>query len=351
MEIREATQSDNAPLKELQTQCPMGTSLVVTAVNTPDFFARARAYSRPKILVASEGDRIAGTGACAVERARIRGNPETVGYEFQFFTSPEFRRTGVASTLHRYIESYLSENGAILTYCVIMEGNVPSIRLIESHGFKKFRTLAIRSHQVYRQMEVPSTGTIRTATKEDLGAITNLMEGTWGRHELYRPRSPQDLEEFVVRTPELSYESLWLLETEGELQACAGLWDWSKITRMTIDSRSRTIQMMGLAANVIRLFRPMPRSIRPGETIRQAVLTPLAFRSPDSLRSLLVACNNRALERGNDQMLCVAERDDPIFEASRGFIHVDTELHLYIKTLVKGIKISDGPVYLDGIDL
>ena len=43
MHIREAAHDDNHELQELQAKCPMGTTLILTTVNTPDFFARAKA--------------------------------------------------------------------------------------------------------------------------------------------------------------------------------------------------------------------------------------------------------------------------------------------------------------------
>jgi len=56
--IREATPKDNHELQELQAKCPQGTKLVVSLVNTPDFFARAKAYESSKVCVASEEERI-----------------------------------------------------------------------------------------------------------------------------------------------------------------------------------------------------------------------------------------------------------------------------------------------------
>jgi hypothetical protein len=55
MHIRPATIQDN---DELQAQCPMGTSLVFSTVNTPDFFARARAYADCQVFVACRDERI-----------------------------------------------------------------------------------------------------------------------------------------------------------------------------------------------------------------------------------------------------------------------------------------------------
>lgn len=44
MYIREATPDDNKELQELQAKCPQGKTLIVSTVNTPDFFARVKAY-------------------------------------------------------------------------------------------------------------------------------------------------------------------------------------------------------------------------------------------------------------------------------------------------------------------
>jgi hypothetical protein len=38
MYIREAVPEDNYELQQLQAQCPQETSLIVSTVNTPDFF-------------------------------------------------------------------------------------------------------------------------------------------------------------------------------------------------------------------------------------------------------------------------------------------------------------------------
>ena len=43
MEIREAVAADNEELQALQARSPQGTSVVISAVNSPDFFARAKA--------------------------------------------------------------------------------------------------------------------------------------------------------------------------------------------------------------------------------------------------------------------------------------------------------------------
>ena len=83
MDIREATPDDNEELQKLQTRCPQGTTLIVSTVNMPDFFARAKAYEDYKVYVAFENNHIIGSAACAIRNAVVSGKVEKVGHEFQ----------------------------------------------------------------------------------------------------------------------------------------------------------------------------------------------------------------------------------------------------------------------------
>ena len=83
MNIREAVPEDNGELQELQAKCPQGTTLVASTVNTPDFFARAKAYESHKVFVACEGNRVIGSAACALRNATVAGKISRVGYVFQ----------------------------------------------------------------------------------------------------------------------------------------------------------------------------------------------------------------------------------------------------------------------------
>ncbi len=118
MNIREALPADNDELQQLQAKCPQGKTIIVSIVNTPDFFARAKAYRFYKIFVASEDNRIIGSAACAIRKGVLNGEVNRIGYEFQYFTSPDFRGRGVAKQLHKQIEDYLSKT-ILLTACRI----------------------------------------------------------------------------------------------------------------------------------------------------------------------------------------------------------------------------------------
>ncbi|MFB0547188.1 MAG: GNAT family N-acetyltransferase [Anaerolineae bacterium] len=353
MYIREAMPDDNDELQELQAKCPIGTTLIVSTINTPDFFARAKAYESYKVFVACEDNRIIGSAACAIRDAVVNGNTCRVGYEFQAFTSPDHRRKGVAKQLRQHIEDHLIQHGAVLSYLLIIEGNRPAMRVVEGQGFKLHRTLVMPTLLVHKQIDVPSEGKVRSIVSEDLVVVAELLNETWEGYDLYEPTSADALSQFVSRTAEYSFDNLLVLEDQSGIVACLGFWDWSRITRITVQAvkLDLKLRMMGLLLDIARNFRPMPRVPRPGDSLKQWVLTPIAFKDPGHLAVLLRYVNNLAIRSDIEQILCICEQDHELLSSMKGFFHADFLMHLYVKPLQQNILIGDKPIFIDGIDL
>ena len=127
MYIREATSADNDDLIELQTKCPQGTTIIVSTVNFPDFFARARVYEDYRVYVATENERIIASAACGLRDGLINNKVERMGHAFQAFVDPNYRGKRIAAHLHTFQEEYFKERGAALAYALVMEGNIPSM--------------------------------------------------------------------------------------------------------------------------------------------------------------------------------------------------------------------------------
>jgi L-amino acid N-acyltransferase YncA len=351
MYIREALPEDNNELQELQAKCPQGTTLIVSTVNTPDFFARAKAYESYKVIVACEEGKIVGSHAWAMRDAIVNRQLNRIGYSFQTFISPTHRKKGLGKQLLKYMEDQLIQNGAILVYGLIMEGNLPSMKLIESLGFKLLRTLVMPALAVYQAMEVPSKGKIRSMVREDLDSVAKLLNETWQDYDLYEPTSAEGLARFITRTPGYSFDNLLILEGQGGILSCLGFWDWRQIMKITVVERSLKMRTIGLLLDFVRNFRPMPRGIKGGDTLKQMMLTPIAFKDFGHIAVLLRHMNNGALKSGIEQIFCVCERNHPLLSSMKGFIQINTAIHLYIKPLEQNVLLGDNPVFIDGIDL
>jgi GNAT superfamily N-acetyltransferase len=348
MYMREALPEDNYDLQQLQAQCPQGGSLIVSTVNTPDFFARVKAYDSFKVYVACEENRIIGSGACAIRDAVVNGKTRVVGYEFQYFTSTDHRRRNIARRLRQRIEQHLLQCGAQLSYALIMKDNLPSIRLFEGEGFRLHRTLLMPAIAVRKEMNVPSAGMIRPARFQDLAKIAALLNMTWQGRELYEPSSAETLEQFIFRTPAFDYDDLLVLENHGEILACLGGWDWSEVMRVTVKSLSRKLRMIGWMLTTTRILGRFPK---PGDTMKQMMLIFVGFREPVCLSALIRHLNNHALRNGIEQIFCICERDDVMLKSMKGFIRVDTAMHLYTKPLAQNVSMAGMPVFVNGIDL
>jgi GNAT superfamily N-acetyltransferase len=348
MNIREAVPKDNDKLQELQAKCPQGTKLVVSTVNTPDFFARAKAYESYKVFVACEGDHVIGSAACALRDVIVDGKISRVGYVFQAFTSPDSRRKGVASQLLKQREDYLSKQGAVLAYTLIIEDNLPSMKYIESRGFNLHRTLVMPALVIHKEMNVPSMGRIRPVTSNDLATVAELLKETWQGFEFYESTSAEMLAQFIKRTPAYSSDSLLVLEDQGKILACLGFWDWSQIMRITVKALSLKMRIFGFLLTTTRI---LPEFLKPGDILKQMMLTPIGFKDPSHLAVLVRYVNNQALLSGIQQIFCICERNHMLLSSMKGFIRVNTAIHLYVKTLQQNISLSDKPVFIDGIDM
>ena len=348
MYIREATADDNQELQELQARCPQGTRLIVSTVNTPDFFARVKAYESYKVYVACSGDRIVGSAACALRNGVVNDELVRVGYLFQAFVSPEDRRKGIASQLLRHRIDDLTQQGAVFAYMLIMEANIPSMRYVESHGFKLHRTLVMPALPLSKERETAPKGKVRAITPEDLGSVAELLNTTWQGYELYEPASADSLARFIRRLPAYSFDNILVLEDRGEILACLGFWDWSQIMRITVEALSFKMRVMGVLLVTVRI---LPHFVKPGDTLKQMMLTPIGFKDPMSLGNLLRVLNNQARQRGIEQLFFICERNHPLLNSLKGFIRINTGMNLYLKPLQPNRTINDKPVFVDGIDI
>lgn len=351
MDIREAIADDNLELQELQARCPQGTTLIVSTVNTPDFFARVKVYEDYKVYVECENNRIIGSAACAIREAVVNRSVTKIGHGFQAFVDPESRGRRIAGQLHQVRENYLRQRGAVLAYTLVMEGNVPSLRYIERQGFKRHRTLVMPGIMVYKEMDTTSSGRIRSIVPEDFATVANLVNQTWQGYELYEPMTADSLARLVVRTPAYSYDNIFVLEENSQIRACLGFWDWSQVMQITVKALSLKMRAMGSLLDIVRVFRPIPRGPKAGDILKQMVLTPIGFREREHLIALLRHVNNWAFLKGIQQMFCLCERDHPLLSSLKGFLHIDTTMHLNVKPLRDDVSLTDQPVFINGLDL
>jgi N-acetylglutamate synthase-like GNAT family acetyltransferase len=193
-------------------------------------------------------------------------------------------------------------------------------------------------------------GTIRPFRLDDASAVAELLNRTWGRHELYAAISADELIRGIERTPGHSLAGLRVLEARGRIVACAGVWDWSAVERITVLGLKPGLRLLGSGLDLVRRVLPAPRVPHVGEVLQQWLLAPLGLEDPAELGALVRAINGRALAEGVGQMFMMSERGAPVLDALQGFFTVTMGMRLVFKSLLPGVKIGDRPLYVPATD-
>jgi hypothetical protein len=232
-----------------------------------------------------------------------------------------------------------------------MEGNTPSMRYIARQGFKRYRTLIVPGIIVYKEMENKENGRVRAIVPGDLAIVADLVNETWQGYELYEPLTADSLSRLIARTTAYSYENIVVLEEDGQILACLGFWDWSQVVQITVKALSFKMRALDFLIDVARILRPIPHGPKVGDVLKQMVLTPIGFKESEYLTVLLKHVNNCALDKGIQQIFYLCERDHPLLSCMKGFLHIDTLMHLNVKPLREDASLIEQPVFINGLDL
>jgi GNAT superfamily N-acetyltransferase len=348
---REATFEDNDELLALQSRCPQGTTIVVSTLNTPDFFARAKCYQDAKVFVVCDDRRIIASAACGLRDAVINGNVVLIGYEFQAFVDPAYRGKRIAGHLHQLRAEYLNKQGSVLSYGLILEGNTPSVRHVERQGFRRYRTLIMPGIVVFKKMKLPADVKIRSIAPTDYVSVAELLNSSWQDYDFYEPLTANMLEQLFTSSPVYSRDNTFVLEHDGKIAACLGFLDLNRVMKMTVLSLSLKMKVIALLLKTVGKFIKVPKGPSPGDILKYVYLSHLGFKQPGDIALLLKYINNYALDKGIQQIFFLSEDGDPLLTALNGFIHIDTSIHLYVKSMQGILELGNRRVIISGIDL
>jgi GNAT superfamily N-acetyltransferase len=294
--IREAAERDNDALNELQKKCPMGTSLVLGVDSSPDYFARSRPFRDWHVFVAVENDIIVGSAAFAVNDAYVEGTQIKTAYEYGFIVDPLHRRKGIAEKLQGHIEHAALENDVDLLHLNIIEDNIPSIRLFSKMRFEKVKDCMTISLMPYKWQKISGEGNVRSMEEADVDDVTDLINEMYRGYDFFAPFQPKEFVEYLGRIPHFDFHNILVLEVDGKLEACLGLWECDKVRKYIVEKLNWRMSAQKYLIRLIGLFARMPYIPKPGEPLLSYNLATLAYRKPQSMTKLLKKTVNVALE-------------------------------------------------------
>jgi len=335
VEIREATQNDNEALLGLQKKCPMGVDFVVAVDSSPDYFARSRPLQNWHVFVAIENQQIIGSIACTIDTRQIQGKPTKTAFLYGMIVDPTKRRTGVATQLQQHIEKYLSKQKVSLCHLLVMEENIPSIRLCQKNGFQHIKDSPRFSLMVYKPMKPQNEANIKPMMPEDIKDVVAMMNETYLDHDFYMPYTEETFKAYIQKLPQNNQENILLLKQGENIQACLGYWDFNKIIRDRVLKLNTRLSAIAFPIRFLGLFTKMPKIPKPGETLKQWYLFPVAYKDVTALTELIKHVNNLALKNNITTLVTAQDDQSPLVNILSKFRNVQIKTHYFVKPLRK----------------
>lgn len=347
--IRQARDEDNQALLNLEKMCPQGTGLVLLFDRSPDFFLRSKMHGNYRVYVAEEEAKIVGTVGTTVKEVDVNGKKIKAIYVYDLRVRPDCRGKGLGASLVR--QALEKDDQAQLAYGIIMEENNPSIALFRKMGFQKIHDITTLNLPLYER-ETRTTHKIRTMTAEDVPRVVELINDRYRDYSFFSPLSATDFLDRMKQLPGYGLEKVQIIEMGNRIVACAGLWDYSEVFRISALRVSMKMKWLAYLLRFVNLFKKTMRLPLVGEPFRLMYVRDFAFTDDtDSLEDLVEHCLNLAHHHGcNFLSFDLDPADSAIFLLAK-YKPIKTTFHIYARSLEgKDLSIPT-KMYIDPADL
>lgn len=279
-----ATAGDDASLRELLRQTPMGGSVELAFLREPSYFAAAcmQGYE-VQTLVARRGSRVVGTGTRALRRLWVNGDIVDAGALSDLRLLPEVRGGVTLARGYRFLRELHEDGRARLYSTVIVADNTSALRSIAANraDLPRYRDEGRLLAPLIR-LDRPRpalAGELARGSRERLPEVVALLNSA--RRQLAPVYEVSDFLE-GKRFPGFRVEDLHLLLRDGRVAGVMGLWD-QRSFRQTVPIRYRGwTRFLRPAANLLGHGLP-----RPGRALSHAYAAFSEAGSAEDLRVLL----------------------------------------------------------------
>jgi len=347
--IRRANLDDNQALLDLEKMCPQGTGLVLLFDRSPDFFRRSQVYDNYTIYVAEEERKIVGTIGSATKEFSLHGEKVNGVYIYDLRVHPNYRGRGIGSDLIQQVVAEADRSD--LAYGVIMEENYPSIALFKKMGFRNIHDFTLFNVPLYqRQKRV--TCNVRSMTEDDVPHIVNLINSYYRNHDFFSSLNTTDFRNKVKQLPGYGFQKIQVAEVENRTVACAGLWDYSEIFRISALRVSAKLRLLSYLLRFINVFKKTVRLPSVREAFRLMYVRDFAFtEESDAVKDLIEHCLCLAYGYGCNFLSFVLDPNDPAVPLVAKYKPIRVTNHVYAKSLTDKLSISSTMMYVDPADL
>lgn len=245
--IREATQSDNAALIDLELRSPLFVNETRESYDrSPDFFACHRLQGEHKVLLAEANGRPVGVMGGVMQRPVIQGQARCLVYIQRARVDPEFQGQKVAWSLANELFTWSHELGAEGPYYLIAPGNERSVAFGGRAGRRWPLEVRLMAFDVSAATASGAQALVDGVTEGQLSEVAALVNSMHTGEDFFEPLTVESFRKRLGRDPQYGPEHLRSVTGGGKLVAAAGFWDKGATTEQIhldlatgVETRSR----------------------------------------------------------------------------------------------------------------
>ncbi|MCL4476494.1 MAG: GNAT family N-acetyltransferase [Nitrospirae bacterium] len=326
---------DDRAAIELEEQCPQGGHLSIRFLR-PTFRARSEVYEDFSILCAKVAGEVVGTIARADKSVKLHGETIRASYIYDLRVHPAHRKYGTAK---RLVDAVLEDvkSSADCIYSFVAGYNENALRFARRClGTRTVVPLTYAVIPVYRSFK--AKGGFRASTAREV-------------HELYLKLNAdmQFVPPFYEKGLLGHVASLTL--DRVQMGGCS-IWTNENLLTERVAKIPIVFRLVRVLTRLCSPFQKLPFIPGPGEIVKSWILFDLYASDVRSVRGILEAVNNMALERGRTFLYILLQPNDKLlkFVMSVGF-RVFTFPYFFLAKGRVSPMLAEERIYIDVRDL
>ena len=335
-----ASEEDDAELRRLARETPMGGRIMLAFAREPSFFDASQVEGRSVEVIVGrdvEKNKIGGLGVRAIKNCYVNGEKTAIGYLSSFRIEETYRSLRHVLGGYKYLRELHRDGKTALYLTNIMEDN-PARRLLESgrfglpsyHDRGRFWTLAVSLRQ-RPKTRTPSTLQIRRANDPDVPQIIRFLNSEGAEKQFFPQYTEQDIisNEGLLRG--LAVDDVFLAFKGDELVGTVAAWDQKPFRQNLVTGYQGSTRTFRPFLNIAARILGYP-TLPPAGTMLDDVYLALVCvkeNSPKIFRALLVRLFGEIGEKARLLMIGLHERD-PLLSTLERFRSVPYYSRLYV---------------------
>jgi ribosomal protein S18 acetylase RimI-like enzyme len=348
--IRPFEKKDNANILDMEKLCPQGNEkYAMGADKSPDAAARYDLYDNSKFLVAEEEEKVVGSIGWAVKHP-LKGDDYV--YLTEVNVHPDFRNRGIASKLVKEVEKDAIDKGADHIYCYIFEPNNASKALFTNLGYSNSVDIKACALSVYKKVKTPERFKIELLNTNEIQEVVDLINNYYEGREHFVPYTTESFKYYLNKIPDYGLENFWVVKSEDEIVACAGLWDSSKLARICFSKEPFYWKVMQGIFGFLSIFTKMPKIPAEGEYFNLYNIVDHAFKSRnfDAMAALIGHFNNHVLDAKGEFFIVTLDPNDVLLDIIQRLRPQIDNWSVFVKSFEKELN-DFNQIYVDIRDM